>query len=37
MSADPAFALGVVDDTEHPIIHTSTSGWATTHMRKDPP
>ncbi len=37
MSADAAFALGIVDDTEHPITHTSTSGCATTHMRKDLP
>jgi hypothetical protein len=37
MSADPAFLLGVVDHAELRIGHTSTSGCATTHMRKDLP
>ena len=27
MSADPAFALGVIDDTEYRITHISTSGY----------
>jgi hypothetical protein len=37
MSADVAFALGVVEGTEPPITHTSTSGGATTHLRKNLP
>jgi len=37
MSTDSAFELGVVDGTEHRIKHTSMSGSATTHVRKDLP